>query len=219
MAGCSWARGGERFVVGREVGDVLHVEQQLLIDEAGARQLLAHAQGVVIADVLAQIRQEDFVAADRGAAVVVGGIADGVEALLDPDHVASIVEQSGVADGVGFVVAGQRGQHQCVVGDGLGAVGLSGGFRGGASAECGEEAQAEEHGDGAEGPDRNDGRHVAREAHPRRGDDPAASIRWIATGVRCFSCEAWRIAESGTRQCAIGHGTPSLVFLRSGGVY
>jgi len=209
MAGGSWIR--EWFVVGREVGDVLHVEQQLLVDESGAGEFLADAQGGVVADVVAQIREQDFVAADGGAAVVIGGFADGVEGLLAIDHRESIVEQAGIAHGVGLVIAGQRRQHERVVGDRLGPVRLGRVFRGGAAAERGhdEQHQGEQRG------------HEDRAAEVLQGGAPARGeqSRRIATGVRIFDGVAGILAESGTLQCAIGHGTPSLVFLRSGGVH
>lgn len=107
----------ERFVVGGKVGDVLRIEKRLLIEQARAGELLAGGQRGVVVEVLAQIRQEDLVAADGGAAVVVGGDGDSVERMLALDHREPFVQCARVALFIAPVVRLQRREDQGVVGD------------------------------------------------------------------------------------------------------
>lgn len=157
-----------------EVEHPLRIEALLLFDEQRAGAECAAAERRIGGVIRARLGQDDRMPRDRRAAVVGAGRVEAVEALLTGDEIEPIGALGGVERFIGGDIRGVVGQDQRVVGDGGFGVGGGGGFRRGAAADGGEEAQADEHGDHAQEPDRNDGRHVAREAHPRRGDDRAA---------------------------------------------
>lgn len=129
----------------------------------------------------------------------------GVDAALAVDHAQTREQFAGIALSIGFVVPLQRRQHERVVRHRVGVVRLSGLPRRGAAAD-GEQQECDHRDHRQDG----DAFGVFTQRRPLRDAMP---VRCFAVGV------SGEIAESDTPQCAIGHGTPSLVFLRSGGVY
>ncbi len=133
----------QRFIVGREVGDVLRVEERLLLDEAESRQAGARAQRLVAAQVGVEVGQDDLVSADRREGVVVRWLRHRIEAALPRDEIEPRQPCLGREVLIGLVVRLGGGEEQGVVRRGLRVVRLGRFVGGGAAAEGGEDEEGE----------------------------------------------------------------------------
>ncbi len=194
--------------IGCEVDDVLRIEPLHFFDQQRAQAQGAAFERRVGAEVRRHFGQDGGVVLDRRAAIGVAVRVESIESLLRFDDRQALLAHLFIERLVGAEVGVVVGQDERVVGDGLLRVNLGRVFRGGAAAERGHDEQHQGEQRGHE--DR--AAEVLQGGAPARGEQSATAVRGI---VGC----AGVVAEMSPLQCAMGHGTPSLVFLRSGGVH
>lgn len=134
----------QRFIVGREVGDVLRVKERLLLDEAESRQAGARAQRLVAAQVGVEVGQDDLVSADRRERVVVRWLRHRIEAALPRDEIEPRQPCLGREVLIGLVVRLGGGEDQRVIGRRLLVVDFRRLGHCGAAAEGAQEQRREE---------------------------------------------------------------------------
>lgn len=156
--------------------------------------------------------------ADRRERVVVRWLRHRIEAALPRDEIEPRQPCLGREVLVGLVVRLGGGEEQGVVRRGLRVVRLGRFVGGGAAAEGGEDEEGQR--------DVGEDESGARGAEERRADETKGVRVFRATPETPTHRHAWDVrvrvrgelksAEPGPPQCAMGHGAPSLVFLRPG---